>query len=302
VALMAEEKWEPFAPLPLRAMTDVSLTAEHFRVLAVIAAHDQFGRNRRPCDASHPKLATLAKCHLKSLSRTLKVLAERGYIEAAKNPLSSTQRAYRVIYLREDKDILKAAIGSEVVTIDEPDNGPTGNNPVPENPDIGNKDFCEPEQYQELPDEKRFCETVRDPVETEKNNSAESASPDGDEDLLGNEEAESPRQISGGEYLAKVQRWLKQHVPHFLDADELEEITAARDECRRLEYPVETWEDMADIGTNNFPVAFGDFRRGYLLVDRTQLRITVTTTSPRPARSSISSGGVRAECHSITMR
>ena len=30
---------------------------------------------------------------------------------------------------------------------------------------------------------------------------------------------------------------------------------------------------MQDVGTNNFPIAFGDFRRAYLLVDRTELRI-----------------------------
>jgi len=53
---------------------------------------------------------------------------------------------------------------------------------------------------------------------------------------------------------------------------------------RLLGYPVETWEDMADIGTNNFPVAFGDFRRGYLLVDRTQLRITVDNNITTPGK------------------
>jgi HK97 family phage major capsid protein len=42
-----------------------------------------------------------------------------------------------------------------------------------------------------------------------------------------------------------------------------------------LGYPVYFWEQMDDIGTNKFPVAFGDFSRGYLLTDRTQLRITV---------------------------
>jgi HK97 family phage major capsid protein len=41
-----------------------------------------------------------------------------------------------------------------------------------------------------------------------------------------------------------------------------------------LGYPVETWEQMPDVGANNFPVAFGDFRRGYLLMDRVGLRIT----------------------------
>lgn len=41
-----------------------------------------------------------------------------------------------------------------------------------------------------------------------------------------------------------------------------------------LGYPVEAWEQMQDIGTNNFPVAFGNFRRGYVLADRVGLRIT----------------------------
>lgn len=40
-----------------------------------------------------------------------------------------------------------------------------------------------------------------------------------------------------------------------------------------LGYPVAIWEQMDDVGANNFPVAFGDFRRGYLLCDRVGLRI-----------------------------
>lgn len=38
--------------------------------------------------------------------------------------------------------------------------------------------------------------------------------------------------------------------------------------------PVETWEQMDDIGTNKLPVAFGDFKQGYLLTERVGLRIT----------------------------
>ena len=41
-----------------------------------------------------------------------------------------------------------------------------------------------------------------------------------------------------------------------------------------LGYPVETWEQMSDIGANNFPIGFGAWRRAYLLVDRVGLRIT----------------------------
>jgi HK97 family phage major capsid protein len=42
-----------------------------------------------------------------------------------------------------------------------------------------------------------------------------------------------------------------------------------------LGYPVAIWEQMDDIGNGKFPVAFGNFRRGYMLLDRTDLRILV---------------------------
>ncbi len=170
---MADDKWQTFAPVPARAMADRKLTAEHYRVLMTIAAHDRFGANGRACYASHPRLATLAKCHLKSLSRSLRVLAERGYIEVAPNPLNQCQRAYRVVYLPEDKAIMKQAIGNGPVTEDELIEEPTGNELVPDGDPIGNKDFYEPEQNQGVPEHKIYCETVRISRETVKDNSAE---------------------------------------------------------------------------------------------------------------------------------
>jgi HK97 family phage major capsid protein len=53
---------------------------------------------------------------------------------------------------------------------------------------------------------------------------------------------------------------------------------------RLLGYPVEIWEQMPNVGAGNFPVAFGDFKRGYLLADRTQLRITVDANITTPGR------------------
>ncbi len=41
-----------------------------------------------------------------------------------------------------------------------------------------------------------------------------------------------------------------------------------------LGFPIETWEDVANIAINAFPVAFGDFRRAYVLADRVGLRVT----------------------------
>ncbi len=43
---------------------------------------------------------------------------------------------------------------------------------------------------------------------------------------------------------------------------------------RLLGYPVETWEQLDDLGANNFPIGFGDFRKAYVLADRVGLRIT----------------------------
>jgi HK97 family phage major capsid protein len=42
-----------------------------------------------------------------------------------------------------------------------------------------------------------------------------------------------------------------------------------------LGYPVEMWEQMPDPAGGAFPVAFGNFLRGYELIDRTDIRITL---------------------------
>jgi HK97 family phage major capsid protein len=51
-----------------------------------------------------------------------------------------------------------------------------------------------------------------------------------------------------------------------------------------LGYPVRIWEQMNAINTNTHPIAFGDVRRGYLLVDRVGLRITVDANITTPGR------------------
>ena len=40
-----------------------------------------------------------------------------------------------------------------------------------------------------------------------------------------------------------------------------------------LGYPVTIAEDMPDVAANTFPIAFGDFQRGYIIADRIGLRI-----------------------------
>jgi HK97 family phage major capsid protein len=48
-----------------------------------------------------------------------------------------------------------------------------------------------------------------------------------------------------------------------------------------LGYAVVENEDMADVAANAFPIAFGDFRAGYTIVDLVGLRVTMDeVTSP----------------------
>lgn len=49
-----------------------------------------------------------------------------------------------------------------------------------------------------------------------------------------------------------------------------------------LGYPVEIDESMSDVGANAFPIAFGDFNRGYLIVDRTGVRLLRDALTNKP--------------------
>lgn len=53
---------------------------------------------------------------------------------------------------------------------------------------------------------------------------------------------------------------------------------------RILGYAVAEMEAMPDIGSNTFPMAFGDFRRGYLLADVVGLRISVDDNITTPGQ------------------
>jgi HK97 family phage major capsid protein len=49
-----------------------------------------------------------------------------------------------------------------------------------------------------------------------------------------------------------------------------------------LNFPVVESEYMPDIGTDTFSVAFGDFKRGYLIVDRVGTRILRDPFTAKP--------------------
>ena len=47
-------------------------------------------------------------------------------------------------------------------------------------------------------------------------------------------------------------------------------------------FPLADTEDMPDIGTGSLSVAFGDFRRGYLIVDRQGVRVIRDPFTAKP--------------------
>jgi len=49
-----------------------------------------------------------------------------------------------------------------------------------------------------------------------------------------------------------------------------------------LGYPVAIDENMPDIGAGEFPIAFGDFKRGYLIVDRIGMRVLRDAYTNKP--------------------
>ncbi|MGI9425186.1 MAG: phage major capsid protein, partial [Hyphomicrobiaceae bacterium] len=49
-----------------------------------------------------------------------------------------------------------------------------------------------------------------------------------------------------------------------------------------LGFPVAESEDMPDIAADSLPVAFGDFQRGYLIVDRIGIRVLRDPYSNKP--------------------
>jgi len=96
-----------FGGLPFRAVADGELTALDLRVLAIIAAHDGFNKNRRGCFASHKRIASLAGAHYKSTARSITKLIERDYLDASQQGGDGRLRVYRVIYSEADHDAFR---------------------------------------------------------------------------------------------------------------------------------------------------------------------------------------------------
>lgn len=73
-------------------------------------------------------------------------------------------------------------------------------------------------------------------------------------------------------------RKMKDADGRFLWSDGL----AAGEPARLMGYPVVVSEDMPDVGANAYPIAFGDFRAGYTVAERPDLRILRDPFSAKP--------------------
>jgi len=97
---VADRKDKAFsAPLPLRALGDQRLSGLDLRTLGVVAAHDRMSLklgSGRGCDASHETLAAEIGCNYINLGKSIKKLAELGYVECSRQPTDRRSHVYRV--------------------------------------------------------------------------------------------------------------------------------------------------------------------------------------------------------------
>ncbi len=73
-------------------------------------------------------------------------------------------------------------------------------------------------------------------------------------------------------------RKMKDADGRFMWGDSLQ----AGEPARLMGYPVLICEDMPDVGTNTYPIAFGDFVSGYTIAERPDLRILRDPFSAKP--------------------
>ncbi|GAG09902.1 unnamed protein product, partial [marine sediment metagenome] len=127
--------------------------------------------------AGNKRLAEMIGCNYSNLSTALTGLAEWGYIERRQNPLNKKRRILFVVYNERDAAFVGAKPDSDSL--------PRGK----ESAEIVCPDFQKADINQQLI-EGEYIPLKRgiDSAEAGESNSADTTSPYGDEELLGNEE------------------------------------------------------------------------------------------------------------------
>jgi DNA-binding MarR family transcriptional regulator len=239
-----------FAATPARAIGDTRLTGLHMKALAAIAIHDRLSapRNRgQGCWAGNKRLAEMIGCNYSNLSTALTNLATWGYIDRRINPMNRKRRILFVIYSDQDAAFVGAkpsanGLPADKLSDDEmADDGLLIDKDDAEIvcPDFQNGDISQRLNGGEYIPLKRGI----DSAEAGDSNSAETASPYGDEELLGKKELELSRRSLDGKELGRIQTLLKQLENHALSIEDQRELQMSRGVCEALEN-AHTGEDV----------------------------------------------------------
>ena len=209
------ESKQYFAAIPARAIGDTRLSALHYKALGAIALHDRMAAARKKgqgCWASRKTLAKEIDCNYSNLSTAMTQLATWGYIYSRPHPLSKKQTILHVVY--DDRDAAFAGVkrGKNALPTGKQSDAEEAGDGLPTGEQLGQMvcpDSEEIEQNQSVAVDNIYsAKRVINSAEAGNENSAETASPDGD-DLLGNEGSEHGRALATGNRLGRIQTRVK---------------------------------------------------------------------------------------------
>lgn len=109
------------------------------------------------------------------------------------------------------------------------------------------------------------------------------ASTDPSDDLIDLIYAPSQSYRTNGRWV--MNRKVESELRKFKDAQDRylwQPGNAAGEAATLMGYPITEAEDMPDISSDSFSIAFGDFERGYLIVDRTGIRVLRDPFTSKP--------------------
>jgi len=160
-----------FTPMPARIIGDKRLSAADLRVLMAVSLHDRMGRNGTGCYASASRLASISNCDIKALSRSIRRLAECGYLVGKRNPLSPRSRVYSVVFNDLDWGVANPSTGSNSAEV----HRLTGSGTATKPGEMGSSALRKAETFQQDVEDNISCETINTIREPEIKTSRETA-------------------------------------------------------------------------------------------------------------------------------
>jgi len=230
-----------FAAVPARAIGDARLSALHYKALGAIALHDRMAAVRKKgqgCWASRKTLAEEIGCNYTNLSTAMTQLATWGYIYSRPHPLSKKQSILHVVYDDRDAAFVGAKPRRMVCPTGKQSDAegaghslPTGEQPrrmvCPEfGKSVQDQSFAGDNVYS--------VKRIINSAEAGKGNSAETASPDGD-DLLRTNSDTSQLTGESARRLREIEALVKEVCVLPLTSPQFDALLKAQHECWDIE-------------------------------------------------------------------